>query len=446
VLNRLRAFMRGAFHAFYEAIFSVSPSISVRKFFRDLGWIGLTFGLSRVIAGVVTIFAARLMGPAEFGKVNLALGAASLLSVGMLFGLNASIVKYGVSAVESTSAISLGFLLTALFTCAATTVGILFRGSLAILLGVSPEIYWYGVWFAVFFTLYTVVGSAQQASQRFKERGWAELLFAILLAAGFGLGLLWRGRTFPSLTSAYVLAYSISGIIWILPLLPRRCWPASPPRKGLLKEMLSYGFYNFVCGIGFFLTSNTQRFVINRIMSEADVGIWGAYGVGTIGLAFYGWTMLSTVFFPRASATTNREGLWNTLVRSWTWAALPTVAVFMAAQTAILLLMGRSKYPISPLLLLLFAVCSTIIMIQSSLGQVLGAQGVRGARLGLWTSITAGLVNLALCPVLIPRFGVAGAAIALSVSYLVSLVWCVTVRKLYFETSSPNPDASELRA
>ena len=62
-------------------------------------------------------------------------------------------------------------------------------------------------------------------------------------------------------------------------------------------------------------------------------------------------------------------------------------------------------------------------MVQTSLGQVIGAVGVHGVRLGLMMSLAMGSVNLTISLILTPIWNIAGAAVALILTYTFALFW-----------------------
>lgn len=427
--QRISRRLRDAVRILLHVVFRVAPTSSVVGFMRNMGWIGFSFGVSRVIAGIVTVAAGRMMGPSEFGAVNLAVGAGSLLSIPMLFGLNASVVRYGAASGCPGAAIGTAFVLSGTFTVLFSLFGIGFERTLSSMLDISPVIFRWGIVYAAVFTIYSIVTSGQQAAGRFLERGWAELIFALLMALGFGIGFVMLGRTHTSLLIGYCLAYLLSSVVWLAFALPYFRQGLRDPV--LTREMLSYGFYGFACGIGFFFTSNFQRFVLNSVLSTSDAGVYQAYTIGTVGMAYYAGTMISTVLFPKASASTNRQRLWDILVRSWLWLIIPVTAVFVLGQALLLVIMGP-RYPFSLPLLLLFALCSTVIVILSCMAQLISAQGIKGARLGLVNSMLTGGLTVVLSYLCIPKFGLNGAALALLISHVFTMVFVYLVRGWYY--------------
>ena len=95
----------------------------------------------------------------------------------------------------------------------------------------------------------------------------------------------------------------------------------------------------------------------------------------------------------------------------------------MSAEAVILALMGRHQYGMDPALMALFAVCGTLMLIQSSMAQILFSESVRASRLALYMALGGGLLNFTACLVLIPLLKTAGMAVSLILTYVFLLVW-----------------------
>ena len=119
----------------------------------------------------------------------------------------------------------------------------------------------------------------------------------------------------------------------------------------------------------------------------------------------------------------DRRRLWKLAAKGWTRLAPFAVLFFMAAEAAVLSLMGKHQYGMDAWMMLFFALCSTLLLVQSSLMQILAAGGVRALRIGMFLVWGAGLFNFAACLLLIPRFRIIGAAGAFILTYVLQLLW-----------------------
>ncbi len=399
------------------------------RFLRDLGWIGVSFTAARIVSGLCSILAARLLGPAEYGLVGLAVAAGSLISTAMLIGMNASVVRYGAAGPEARSAFGIGARVVGVGVLL-VTAGLLAGGRrLGDLIGLTPPVLWTGWAYAVAFTGYTLAASLQQALGRFGRRGWAEITFAALSFTFFVSGLALFKPDFRSLALAYVAAYAVAAAVFLWPL-RSEILPA-PIDRSRTSPMIRYGFYTLGCGVGFFLTSSVQTLLLNALLSTREVGIYVAHSLASVGLALFAGSMFNTVFFPKASASTNRPRLWRGLWRAWILALAPALLAFVLIQGIVLSLMGRAAFSLEPRRIVLFSLCSCVVLMQTSLGQIIGAEGVRGARLGLLMSLGMGATNFAGSLVLIPRWGIEGAVAAMTIAYSLGLAWLCLVSRNY---------------
>lgn len=401
---------------------------------KDLGWIGVSFTAARIVSGFSSILAARLLGPEEYGRVGLAVAVGSLLSTVMLLGMNAAIVRYGAAGPGARSAFAIGARLAGIGFLVTTAALIAGGRRFGDLLGLPTVILWSGWAYAAAFSGYALATSIQQALGRFVQRGWAEITFAGLALAFFGTGLALHSPSFASLVFAYVAAHAVVAAASLRPL--RSEVLPTPHDRGRGSAMIRYGFYTMGCGVGFFLTSTVQALLLNALLSTREVGIYAAHTLASVGLAMFAGSLFSTVFFPKASASTDRPRLWRGLWKAWLFALVPSFLAFMLAQGVVLVLMGRAAFSPEPRRIVLFALCSCIVLMQTSLGQVIGAEGVRGARLGLVMSLAMGGLNLAGSLVLIPRWGIEGAVAAMTVSYAVGLVWLRLAGRRYLHAEA----------
>lgn len=404
------------------------------RFLKDLGWIGVSFTAARIVSGLCSILAARLLGPEEYGRVGLAVAAGSLLSTLMLLGMNAAIVRYGAGGPGASSAFGIGARLAGVGFLV-TTVALIAGGRrLGELLGLPAAILWSGWAYATAFSGYALAAGILQALGRFAQRGWTEIGLAGLTLAFFGSGLALHRPSFASLVLAYVSALAVVAAATLWPL--RSQVLPQPQDGGRRSPMIRYGIYTMGCGVGFFLTSTVQALLLNALLSTRDVGIYAAHTLASVGLAMFVGSLFSTVFFPKASASTDRRRLWRGLWKAWLFALVPSFLAFALAQCVVLVLMGRAVFIPEPRRIALFALGSCVVLMQTSVGQVIGAEGVRGARLGLVMSLAMGGLNLAGSLTLIPRFGIEGAVAAMTVSYAVGLVWLGLVGPRYLHAGT----------
>ncbi|MCX7020274.1 MAG: oligosaccharide flippase family protein [bacterium] len=424
--TRLKALSESA----YTTLFGLVPTSGVKQFFKHLGIITISFALARVISAIASIMAARLLGPAQFGDSQLVITVAQFFAIPAIMGMNTTMIRYGAKESNPGPVIASAFWFVVAASVITTVVGFIGASVLEKALSVSSQVYMFGLVCGAAFSLFVILGSALQTLSKFVLRGLSEISFSVLFLLLVMLSFRFLGISFQSASISYTGAYILALVLGVIPI-ARHLRPSLFDAK-TLRMMLHYASYNAVCGIGFFLTFSIQRLLLNHMLSSADVGRYSLYSTASVNFATYAGSMLATVFFPKVAASSNREGLWILTVRSWIWLLIPSLIIVSLFQILVIVLSGKNQYPLDASLIILFSLTSWIIMIQSSLGQIIGAEGVRGARLGLQISLTLGCLNLLLSWLLIPYFHVHGTVIALMCSYALSTLWLVRVRRAYF--------------
>jgi len=77
---------------------------------------------------------------------------------------------------------------------------------------------------------------------------------------------------------------------------------------------------------------NVQSLVLNAFLTPEEVGVYAAYNTATIGISGYLAYAVGTVLFPKASASTNRQRLWDLGARTWKYLAPAAVLFFIAVE------------------------------------------------------------------------------------------------------------------
>lgn len=201
--------------------------------------------------------------------------------------------------------------------------------------------------------------------------------------------------------------------------------------KEYQKKNISYGFKSYLANMITFLNYRLDIFII-KALSKSTMAV-GQYGV-SVTLAEQVWVFasaISSVMFPYITSIENDED--KSKVTSLTF-KIVMVVTFMAiivlffASNLIRFVYGEDYYgSIIPLKILLIGVFSL------SLGKILANDiASRGKpELNALSNLMGLLVNVIFNILLIPRFGIAGAAMATSISYtLTSSIFLISFIKL----------------
>ncbi len=408
-------------HRLYRRLMGAHPGEGTRKFIKDLSWIGASFALAKAISSLVNIAAARMLGPLEYGRISVLVAAGSLLTPFLVAGWNFSIMRYGADKKirDQVFGAAGAVFLTAAVAMAAVVP--LFRDHIAPLLGITPDMLLLALAYAAASGAFVLVSSAQQCLGNFSERGAGEIIFSVLLAACFFLLLRYAGASYKAMAFAYTAAFGGVTVFWLIRLAGKV--RIALPGRALFLEMTEHGMYYFGSALGAFLTMNVQSLVLNSFLTAREVGIYAAYNISTIGISGYLGYSVSAVLFPKAANAEDKRFIWDLGVRVWRYLAPAGVLLFFLSETAVLTLMGRHQYVMDFTLMALFAVCGTLMLVYTSLAQIIFSDGLRASRLALMIMLGTGSLNFIACILLIPRFRLAGAAVSMILTYGAALLW-----------------------
>lgn len=431
----MRTWLRNVLESRVSGLLGYKIGDGTTRFLRHLGWIGACFFLSKLIGSAAPAIAARLLGGSSFGDASLVLqSAGQLMYLIILLNMHLSMIRYGTGNDTHRGAV-VGVCLTVSFVMLmlVTAAVHLAPTQIAGLLRVDEGIVWYGFRFAVVFAVYTLLTSLLQALNNFRARGVVEVFFAVLLLPGLLIGGMIAPGSYESLILAFLIAYGVPSIL-LAGYVLRRVTPVSlrVPRAQVW-HILGYGFLNTFGSIGYILTFAVQPLQIHNMLSSHEVGIYRVYAMGSVGMAMFATGVFQVVFFPKASAAKDRLAIWNPMMRVWVRLAPLAFVGFAALASIMVLLAGRHEYGYDPALLAIFSLAATLMAVQSAFGMLITSQGVRGASHGLWLSLAMGLVNVFATQLLVPRFGLVGAASALVLSYSVALVGTQYLKHVLYE-------------
>lgn len=418
-------------HAFYRRVMGEHPGEGAKAFLKHLSWIGASFALAKVISGVVNIAAGRILGPQEYGKINVFTSVVAIITPFLLMGINHSIVKYGSGSGRQREVFGTATVIYLALVCLAIPLLLIFRHPLGSFFGVDQKMLVLALLYALGMSGFYVVSAMQQAMGLFPNRGFSEVAISLLLAAGFVTGTYFLGRVYEAMAYTYIAAFGLVALFWFFRLPGVFAFSSFSGERA--RPVFEYGFYFFGAGIGSFLIFNVQSLILNAYLSAKEVGIYAAYYTASVGISGYLGYAVNTVIFPKAAASTNRRRLWDIASKSWRKLFPAAALALFAAEAAILTLMGRHQYGMDAGLMALFAAAGTLMLIQSSMGQILFSDSIKASRLALLMSVGAGVFNFTLCLFLIPLMKIAGVAVSLILTYAFLLVWLRRSRDAYLD-------------
>ncbi|MBA7659548.1 lipid II flippase MurJ [subsurface metagenome] len=198
---------------------------------------------------------------------------------------------------------------------------------------------------------------------------------------------------------------------------------ASAVDWGFLKKSLAFGFKGYVGNLMSFLIYRLDMFLITFFLGTTQLGYYSL----AVGLVEKIWLIpgsIAAVLLPRLTSTTKTEARKITPVvcrHTLLWVILAGLFMYFAAKPLINLLYGVAFAPsVLPLLILIPGILTV------SMGKVLASDILSKGKphYAMMLAFVAFIVNVVLNIILIPRWGIAGAAFASTVSYsLATVIW-----------------------
>lgn len=408
---------------------------------------------SKVSNAVLMLLLTRyLLAPSEYGLLNFAL---SVLAIGQLFGslgLSKSAARYVNQYIEEDES-QIPFILrrTMLYVLVMLVgVGVViavFREQIARLVG-EPALVPFlviGIGYVVFYTYTNYLRLVFQAFNRVPLSAaltTIEGVGRLVFAAGFvllGFGAL---GAFAGYTASYFVAVVVG-----LPLLYRlySSFDASDrPESGLSRRILEYSVPTTIIKAGVRLDRKVDVVLVGALLTNAAVGY---YTLATqlvnfiaIPAASLGFTITPTLGEQKAGDDTGRAGeIYQTSLEYTLLFYVPaSVGIFLVAEPTIRHVFGTDYLGAVPVLQVLsgFVILRAINQLTSDALDYLGLARIRAYALG-----GMAVLNFGLNVVLIPIYGVVGAAAATMFTYSL-----YTVVNLYYIDDQLSLDLRDLAA
>ncbi|MCD6239310.1 MAG: oligosaccharide flippase family protein [Thermotogae bacterium] len=404
----------------YERIFHEEMSNEVKKFFKNLSYVGLGTITTTIFSFTFNILAGRILGPSGYGEFTLVQSVAMFLYIPMLLGFNTAMVKYNAEKEDYTrqrSIISTTYILV--FICAIVSMFAyyLFASQISNLFSVPREMFYLSVVFAVLFVFYTLTTSTLRSLHEMKKYAIFQPIYGVILLLSFLVFILLNFSSFKAMVFSMYLAYGITGgiILAFIRKYLRFAFDISWADK-----LAGYGSYAIISGVSSVFYLNIDKILINKYMAIADVGVYRAYYFAFINTIMLFIGIFVTVFFPVASKHGNKEIMFKRINK-----IIPYIIIlglpFMIGSGFIILKLYGGEYPFDLKLALLFGIAGICICVDSVYGWLMNAVGKEGVKITSFASIILALANIFLNVWLIPLLGIEGAIIATIIAYVLSI-------------------------
>lgn len=406
---------------------------AVIVFLGNILGMGATFG-SRILLG-------RYLGPAKYGLIVLGITFLNIISLVVLLGFPEGIAREfpRVGHVERGD-----YLVTSLkyaLPMAGTASIVLYagRGLIETVLkepGLGPVI---GV-FAMailFFVIMKIVVAAFRGLQLTKKRTVVfNLLYQVGIVVFAALGIL-LGVNTVYIATAWLLALGLATIVggyWLLREPKIRISIGCTRDRIDVRSFISLSLPLMVSNSVWILLQYTDSFLLGLFQTAGQVGIYDAAFTVSRGILLFVWAV-AFLFLPvyselhSESRTYAMQRIYQTSTKLLGFTVLPIVLVLASnAGTVLSLSFGKGFRPgnIALIVLLLGFVSHALLGINRGALTSIGL-----TKLVLWGNIVAFILNLGLNLILIPRYGITGAAIASAAAYVcANILWSATLFRM----------------
>lgn len=413
------------------------PKSYARRLVKGSAIVFVALIASEFTAFLLRMFLARSLGVAEYGLFYAVFAFVSLFTIFRGLGLRSALVKYipefevrkQLGGIKSS--ITFTLLFEAGFIFPVSIVLFIFSDQIALAVfgtaGASLVIKILSIWlFTGFFLhLFKATFRGFQNMPAYASMGFFEILFiflsAILLVGVFGLGV-------KGVASAYLLASLIVAVLGFF-----LFWRGYPQvlkekvriTKPLIKKLFVFALPVFIGGFGGLIIGHTDTLLITVFRSLPEVGYYQT-AQPAARILWYLVTPLVIVLFPMISelwVRRERKLLGNALHSLTKFSfilIIPAALVFIAFPDIVINLLFGSGYLAGATVLQILAGAAIVYMLYAILVSTMSGIGKPIINTKVVT-LMAGL-NLAGNLLLIPIYGIEGAAIATLSAYMLGLV------------------------
>jgi|GEM_PF-2124981 len=411
---------KAVFSDLYIRIFRVAPGEMTLKFWKNVTTSFVGEGGVIFISLFVYILSVRYLGPTEFGKWSLVGSTGELLAILPLMGLaSASLVFLGKGSFDQKKLVG-----SVIWTVVVLSI-ILFPSYLALESVVSPlikidsQLLIAGIIYAFFFLWAQLFQAFFKGTDQFRKLSKFLILSAVIFATITITSLLvFKVNTFESLlwgNIARTLSLILAGLIVFRESILYFSMP-------IFKTVSSYGTLSMLSAIlGFLSLGSIDNLMINHYLDINSVGIYAAY---YIIFSLVVGKVLGTVLQVFLPLVAKVEDLRPTLKKIAILLIPSSIILFvlsiLATKVAFIFYGGAFVFDIS--IAALVSLAATIYFLKAPFESILVSRGISGMKFGPLIALVLGVSNVVFNMLLIPPFGLHGAAIGTGLSALIALL------------------------
>ncbi len=384
-----------------------------------------------VLGMVNQVVLGRFLGPEDYGLFNLALSVVMISSTIALFGFFGSLsrfVPYHLKRKEHSvvrSVIDFSFIFVLSTSVLLAAIIYIMAAKIAVAIFHDARLVTVLRIFAIAVPVTAITQVTGAVTRGFKAPEYDALVFKIgnkvLKIIIFFVFVIIGSRLYGAL-----LAYILGGILTIIiswTVIRRKLFPDYKQHRKvtIAKEILSFSWPLSLTGVTFIFVSKTDKILLGYYLTSKEVGIYSPALVIASLMVFVSMAF-KYIFLPTVSEYFSRNNLssMESLFKStskWIFLIVFPIFIFILIFSRdILTLLFGSEYAGGYLALIILSLGISVNVFAGTAGNILVGGG--RTRMNLVCEIIAAVCNIVLNIILIPRFGITGAALGTGFSYL----------------------------
>lgn len=392
----------------------------------------------------------RLLGAKDFGFFAIAMALIEFVRIIASIGLPRGGMRFLAKSLGSKNTdflpkiMNTAILIPVLLSLACSGLFYLGAGTIATVWFHNPELIPVFHLFALAIPCVTLLKLGTELSRGFFTTRYAVLvenfIVPVLLPLVF-LSLYFFNHTFNALIYAFIIANAV-GAACIVFFLFRQAGRVLPPLPqawifaGFSFKVIRYSFPLFLSGITAVLMGTIDIFMLGRFVDADSVGVYAAASMVAVFLSTSLVIPVNSIFAPLVAGhhhhndLTTLHHLYIATTRWVAFLAIPLILCVILLRSHIMAIFGTGFVETGSKVLLILAVGHLVNCLTGGVGQILSMAGHPKKELSINLLIV--ILNMGLNLLLIPRYGLTGAACATAIALgSVNLLRVIVVFKIF---------------
>lgn len=335
-------------------IFGHEMSDEMRKFLGHLSWSFLGIFFSSLMLFFVNILAGRILGPEGYGRYNLTLVIANIITIPILLGMDITSIKYISHArnqLDKKKYLTNSFWIVVFSSFTILVLGIISYSKIAVILKISPELLFIALIFSILLSFKNLLGSFIRSFYFFRFQSIARIIESVTVIFFFILFY----YVLDKIGFQYYLASLITGSLILCVIyfakIKKNIIHYDKEKAG---EIFNYSkaTVSLVCIL--IIMNSMDRLFIVKFLGVRTLGIYSAYLTVTMIFVSQVVLMLNNVFFPMINSAEKKDVVIRKVDRLGFFLFIPGVIFISVCSFLILKLYGR-EFQLNQWYILLFS-------------------------------------------------------------------------------------------